>query len=296
LTEVREGVLRLADGRDLAYVESGPSDAPVVLYCHGSPGSRREITVSAPVLRRRGVRARVVALSRPGYGPSTAKREYRFVDWPPDAAEALDRLGVDRFAVLGASGGSPFALACGPSLPDRVTRIGIVAGSAPLEATGMRTARGITGIPASPVLRRALFGVLALAASTPLRRRVLAWINRDLAPSDRDTLARPEVLDWFLSVVREAFAHGGRTAADEAARYREPWGFDPAEVSTETLLWYGGVDVREPVSAGRWLAERLPQATLAVWPEHGHFSWAANDAVADVVEALTMDAGRRRLG
>jgi pimeloyl-ACP methyl ester carboxylesterase len=283
---MREGRLRLTDGRDLAYLESGPSDAPVVLYCHGSPGSRREMVVSIPVLERREIPARLIGVNRPGYGPSTPCAGYRFTDWPRDAAEALDRLGVGRFAVLGASGGSPYALACGLALGDRVSRVGIVVGSAPLNATGMRSARGITGIPASPLARRALFGALALVSKTPLRRQMVSWINRDLATIDRQALTRPEALQWFLSVLEEAFAYGGRTAAAEAARYREPWGFEPSRIATETHLWYGGKDVREPASAGRWLADRLPASTLTVWPEHGHFSWATTDAVADVVEVL----------
>jgi hypothetical protein len=39
--------------------------------------------------------------------------------------------------VLGASGGGPYALACGHALPDRVLRVGIVSGVAPYDAPGV---------------------------------------------------------------------------------------------------------------------------------------------------------------
>jgi pimeloyl-ACP methyl ester carboxylesterase len=44
-------------------------------------------------------------------------------------AALMDDLGVDRFAVIGMSGGGPYALACGALLPDRVVAVISGAGS-----------------------------------------------------------------------------------------------------------------------------------------------------------------------
>lgn len=100
--EQREGRVRLPDGRWVQYLDIGPPTAPVVLCCHGIPGSRQEIGWAAPVLAGSGVPVRLLAWNRPGYGGSA---------WALDAATVLEGLGVYRCAVLGASGGAPFALA-----------------------------------------------------------------------------------------------------------------------------------------------------------------------------------------
>ena len=142
-----ETTLTLADGRSLGLAEWGPPDAPLVVYCHGFPGSRLEPSLAQAVVERRAVNARVIAFDRPGYGRSAFLPGRGFLDWPTDMAEAADRLGIDRFSVLGASGGCPYALACASSLGERVTRVGIVAGVGPLEATS----GGAVGTPSPSV-------------------------------------------------------------------------------------------------------------------------------------------------
>ena len=95
---------------------------------------------------------------------------------PRYVAEAADKLGIGRFAVLGVSGGCPYALACGYVLGDRVTRIGIVVGMGPIDATGMKQATAISGPSALGLVRRLQFGMAAMAFSqgpgSPLRGAV----------------------------------------------------------------------------------------------------------------------------
>jgi pimeloyl-ACP methyl ester carboxylesterase len=55
---------------------------------------------------------RVIALDRPGYGSSTPAPHRRVTDWPAKVAEAAEQLGVDKFAILAASAGAMYALAC----------------------------------------------------------------------------------------------------------------------------------------------------------------------------------------
>lgn len=284
-----EGVLHLADGRRIAYAEWGSQSDPVAIYCHGYPGSRREIRLSAPVIERRGVAARVIALNRPGYGPSSFRPGFGFLDWPSDVEEAADRLGIGRFGVIGASGGCPFAFACGRSLGDRVSRISIVVGAAPPEAAGMRDGLGITGIPERAISRTLQYGVVSVASRLGLASPITDRMQQGMAEVDREMLRRPEVRSWFAAVVREAFSNGGRAAVAEGPLYLKPWSFDVGDVATETTLWYGARDRNVPASAGRWLANRLPNATYTEWPDQGHFTWAASDAAADVVAAAVAD-------
>ncbi len=132
-----EGVVVLADGRSMGYAMYGPADVRTVVYCHGFPGSRFEFQLIDGVLRSGGVDVRVVVFDRPGYGTSTFQQRRTLLDWPADVAAATERLGLDEFAVVGVSGGGPYAMACGFLLADRVTSLGVAVGVAPPDAIGM---------------------------------------------------------------------------------------------------------------------------------------------------------------
>lgn len=281
-------MVHLADGRRLGYGEWGPADAPVVFYCHGFPGSHHELDLAVPVAERSNLQVRVIALDRPGYGTSTYQPGRTFLDWPGDLAEAADRLEIDDFAVLGASGGSPFALACGHELRDRVKRIGIVVGSAPIEAPGTREAPIISGASRFRLVRRVQYGLSALVVRKGKEDRFLGQAVAMMSPVDRSAMSDPETRDWFLTVAREAFRQGGRAAASESDLYRKPWGFDLGAVAQETWLWYGGADQWSPAASGKWLADRLPDSHYLLWPEHGHFTWVAS---YQAVEVLVHTAG-----
>jgi pimeloyl-ACP methyl ester carboxylesterase len=60
------------------------------------------------------------------------------------------------------------------------------------------------------------------------------------------------------------------------------WAFDLHEAARR----YGDADETIPVSAGRWLTERLSRSRLTVWPDHGHLTWANSIEAAQVVEAM----------
>ena len=120
--------LILPDGRTLGYAEYGsPSGAPL-LYFHGFPTSRLEASGLPSVTSRSDIR--FLSLDRPGFGLSTHDPHRRIIDWPADVQAFAAHLGLSRFAILGASGGGPYALACAKQLPEeKLTAVGVVAGA-----------------------------------------------------------------------------------------------------------------------------------------------------------------------
>lgn len=223
-------------------------------------------------------------MNRPGYGASTAQAGHGFLTWTRDVDEFADRLDLTSFGVLGVSGGAPFALACGYSLEDRVSRLGIAVGVAPIDAAGMSDASIATGPSRNRCIRRLQFRMTALAFDKGREERFIEQSAATMSEPDQRALEEPGVRDWFTETMRESFADGGRTATIEAALYREPWGFDLARVGIETRLWSGSDDQTVPASSGQWLADRLPNADFVLWPDEGHFTWMLTDHAADVVE------------
>ena len=153
-------VTRAADGRTLAYAEWGNPEGFPVFSLHGTPGSRlgRHYDESAYV----EAGARVITYDRPGYGESERHPGRHVVDCVEDVRALADHLGIDRFAVMGGSGGGPHALAVTARLPHRVTRATCIVGIVPydtedfdfLEGMDRTTSRSLDGQSrAKPCLR-----------------------------------------------------------------------------------------------------------------------------------------------
>jgi pimeloyl-ACP methyl ester carboxylesterase len=106
-----------------------PQGVPVV-YFHGTPGSRLDVSFGDELATGMGVR--VISLDRPGYGRSDPG-PFGLSRIASDAEAMADGAGVGRFAALGWSGGGPFALAASAVLGERVTRVGVVAGEGPVQ-------------------------------------------------------------------------------------------------------------------------------------------------------------------
>jgi pimeloyl-ACP methyl ester carboxylesterase len=123
---MRDSSITLADGRSLAYTDIGASGGPVLMSFHGAPSSRLDTTMFEDALT--GLDVRVVSADRPGYGGSSPQPGRHREDWPSDVAALADQLGVERFAVMGVSGGGPYAVACSALLQDRVASAAIVCG------------------------------------------------------------------------------------------------------------------------------------------------------------------------
>lgn len=279
----KDDTLRLSDGRSLAFAQYGDPAGFPVLYCHGFPGSRLEAELSAPAAALLGVR--IFAPDRPGFGLSDPQPRRTLADWPRDAAELADALELRRFAVLGVSGGAPYALACASLLPRRVAAVSVVCGLGPVERTG--DAAGM--LPLHRLLfflfrRLPPFGrILYLSLARRMRRNpgeIFRLLTGKAPPPDRATLTRPEVRRIFVRSYEEAFRRGYAGGARELLLYSRPWDFSLADVAAPVSVWHGEEDATVPAAMGRRLARALPQARTVFLPREGHFSLPVGHAEA----------------
>jgi pimeloyl-ACP methyl ester carboxylesterase len=261
---VTETDLEVSGGRTLHLYDAGPGDARlVVIWHHGSPniGAPPE-PLFAPAAER-GIRW--VSYDRPAYGGSTPRPGRDVASAAGDVAAVADALGIDRFTVMGHSGGGPHALACAALLPERVLGVVDVSGLAPFAAAGRDWFAGMG--PASEAQLR------AAAAGRAALERHLATTGFDpeqFTPADHAALEG--VWSWLGAVAGAAVRGGPDGLVDDNLAYVAPWGFELGRVTAPVLLVYGGEDRVVPPSHGRWLADRVPSAELWLRPGDGHIS------------------------
>ena len=102
-------LVRLPDGRRLAFADYGPRDGVACIVLSGMPGSRLAPAWAFPegLLTDRGVR--LLGVDRPGYGRSDPNPGMSALGVADDVGVLCAAVGLDRVAVLGISVGAPFA-------------------------------------------------------------------------------------------------------------------------------------------------------------------------------------------
>src|SRR3954470_22512634 len=141
-SDLTTDTLRLPDGRRMGVAYHGDPAGAAVFVCHGTPASRLGHDFTDEAARPR--KLRMICLDRPGMGLSDPKPDRTIAGFADDVAAVADQLGHERFAVLGYSGGGPYALACGARLPERVTTVALMAGVGPADGPHGRDGLGKT--------------------------------------------------------------------------------------------------------------------------------------------------------
>jgi pimeloyl-ACP methyl ester carboxylesterase len=263
--------IRLEDGRRLGCAEYGdPTGRPVFLF-QGTPSSRL-LHPDEAITAELGVR--LIMLDRPGFGRSDFQPRRTLLDWPADVAEVADGKGLDRFAVIGISGGGPYVAACAHEIPQRLTAAAMVSSGGPFDAPG--------AMEGMPRIRRAGARIAHVA---PWLLRPLLWLvqnpGRDVdaffdgytahnPEPDRRLLEQPYYRDMFKASYGEACRSGVRGFAWEVRIVAWPWGFRLEDIAIPVHIWHGDLDNSTPLAMAQCMAQAIPDAQLTVLPGEGH--------------------------
>lgn len=269
-----------------------------VLAFHPGPGCARWVRVHAAAAIAAGVR--LVGFSRPGYGGSTPAFPPTVATVADDAQAVADHYGLDRFAVLGVSSGTPFAAATAAALTDRVTSLALCAPLAPprqVAEPGLAWADeepGLHALAESGDVDGAAAGIRELARRE--YEAVLAGDDEALARAFRDAVPPPDqhLVDHLFAMALAIVVRDALEDDDEQPCY-EGLVFDSLATATgdlhlegitaPTQLWAGELDQVTPLAHARWYAARIPQARLTVVPG-GHLAPFVGQA-EEVLRRLT---------
>ncbi|MFJ6690518.1 alpha/beta fold hydrolase [Streptomyces sp. NPDC091294] len=267
------GLLSLPGERRLAWDEHGPADGNPVFLFHGSPSCRVMWSGLADVASATGTR--LIVPDRPGCGRSTHQPGRRLTDWPQDVAALTDHLGLERFQVVGLSGGGPYALACAATADARLAGTAVVNGVGPLD-----TPEAVAGLydtnrfifeaarrgpdSLAPVVSRLIGGTGGNGGDS------LAALLAGMSPEDRaNAAAHPELLTDSLDL-DETAAGGIEGVTHDLWLSVQPWGFDLDRIAGPVDFFASDHDRNVPVRHAVDQAEHVPHSTLTVWPGTGH--------------------------
>jgi hypothetical protein len=88
--------------------------------------------------------------------------------------------------------------------------------------------------------------MLAFAFSRGQEHKFVTQAMATMGEADQRALGQTATRNSFIEMARGAFTQGGSAATHEAGLYLKPWGFDPADITVPTDLWYGGADEMMP--------------------------------------------------
>ena len=248
-----DGQLVLRDLRVRMVSSPGPpgSAAPPVVVLHGWGAS---IEAVMPIVNGLSPVAPVVALDMPGFGDSELPRSgWSVSDYAELVIEAMDRLRVERFSIVGHSFGARIGIVLASTRPERVVRM-VLTGAAGIPPRRKPSYYAKVGAAKMGKAAARVGGRAGAAAQDRIRKRV----------ASEDWLNAPEALRATFRLV---------IAEDLSPRL--------PDVAAPVLLVFGDQDEDTPLWMGKRMEELIPNAALIVYEGAGHYAYA--DRIGDFV-------------
>jgi pimeloyl-ACP methyl ester carboxylesterase len=277
-------ILDLDRGRRVCVAEFGARDGFPVIALHGTPGSRLKYAAADSTATSLGLR--LISPDRWGYGGTDAHARPSLSEYARDVRALADMLGLGRFAVIGISGGGPYALGVAAQLGSRVTRLALVAPVGPISETPRREMRPFHRfcfrvLPRIPGGTRLVFRAYRRLLQVAPGAAISVATFRT-ARADIELAAAADVRGRLAATFREGLRPGASGPVIDLRLFSRAWDVDPADVATPTRLWLGADDRNVPQFAVRSLARKIRQAELTVLGGEGHL-WVLRN-YRDVLE------------
>jgi pimeloyl-ACP methyl ester carboxylesterase len=287
-----EGRIRLRCGRAIGFAEYGDPAGKPIFWFPGTPGGRGQIPPEARAFAAgRGIR--LVALERPGIGGSTPHVYPSLLGWAHDVEEIADRLDIDRFGLIGLSGGGPYVLACAYQLEQRVTTGAVLGGVAPTRGddscAGGLVALAVTLAPVLEGAREPLGHVLwgLVRSLAPFSSLVFDRFIEFMPEGDRTVFRRPGMKSMFIDDLNRASHEQLVGPIYDLLQFTRPWGFSLRNIRVPIRFWHGDADNIVPLAHAERMAALVPDSELRIRPGEGHIgNLAASQEILEVLLAL----------
>jgi pimeloyl-ACP methyl ester carboxylesterase len=192
-----------------------------------------------------------------------------------------DSLGLEQFAVLGNSGGGPYAAVCAARIPERLSTALIVSGgwqmNLPEAKDNMPFVNRLFLILAGyapPLLRLMLKAMGSSSAGEP--EKELAKLKPRVPPTDYAAFEKPGRVEALHEIMRECMRGGTRGPAWDMRLYMREFDFKLSEIRMPIKYFHGELDVNAPIALVRRVVSELPSAQLITYENESHLSTLCN--------------------
>jgi pimeloyl-ACP methyl ester carboxylesterase len=271
-------IISLPDGRQLGYLIVG--EGKPVFYFHGTASSRLEVLLLKELTRKK--RLQIIGIDRPGSGLSTFAPRKSLRDFNADINYLADHLRIDRFAILGWSGGGPYVLTYLAFFPEHVTRA-VIAGSPALPfdvatAHNNSLARFAMKFPALGVLALKRLRAQVLNANKDIEAFLQSKngkrMVKNLPKEDAKFFADKAWLTLMYRSMAEAFRQGDngvKAVFQEHQLFMKTWPGDVSQIPPGKVdVWQGTEDKTCRVDNAYRIAKAVPGAHLEIFAGKGH--------------------------
>jgi pimeloyl-ACP methyl ester carboxylesterase len=275
-------LLKLSDGRDLEYhVHGAPDGSPVFFLPTASDSGFLRYHDDAFTA---SLGVQLIGVNYPGIGRSTARRRRQLTDWPDTLAQLADTLGLDRFAIAAHGSGGPHALATAWAMPDRVTRLSLVAPIPPFSEMAMSDIAVCGELENVIRLHRWrlswLFRLALRFVNSRDARNIKAYLNSTAltfpaeAPYIRGDAAQSAI---FEASYAQSLQHRSEGIYATLMAVCAPWRFRPEDVSRPVTVFSIQDDQMVDPSMSFMLARRLAHCQTRTWTGLAHHEFLNRD-------------------
>jgi len=270
------------NGVRIHYQEAGDENAPAIILIHGFISSNLVWSSVLLPLARAGFR--VLAPDLPGYGYSEkpADAQYTIAEQAHAMIGLMDRLGIEKAIIAGASYGGAIAATMALDYPERVEKL-ILVGAVTNDEPKKKLLLRVSCLPVLGDITTPLF----LGSRWILRKRMEDMYRRMGRPINEKMVASRhhllETSNTHRAMIRTARRWSANRIQREASLIRQP-----------TMLVWGDQDDHIPIEDAFRLRDSMPNTRLIVFRNCGHLPPA--EYPDKFVEALADFCESRRIG
>lgn len=254
----------------LAWAEYGATDGEPVFYFHGMPGSQLEAQPADAIALDLGIR--LITPDRPGYGYSEAQDNFSLLDWPNAVSQLADKLNLNRFSILGFSGGGPYALACAHKIADRINQLTLVSSPAPFDTDVMQNHISADFKPLYELAAADYSAAIEqISQMAPTPESLLNIMQTSLPPADRELFNQKHFQKQYLENLTISMRNGVNGIVNDLRNIKLPWQFNLQEIQAHVDIWHGRNDINVGFSIAEYLADSLNNVETHFQDNAGHY-------------------------
>lgn len=263
-----EKIVVLSDGRKMSFSTFGDENGKAVFFFHGWPGSRVAMGQFDRIFAEKGLW--MITCERPGIGKSDFQENRTILDIAKDIEEVADSLNLQKFSVIGHSGGGPYAMACASQLSNRIEKVLLLAATSPVNRKKATKDMMFTNKLLFFIAKRSkfIFANIVKSVISNGEEKFLAQMESSLPTSDKDVIN--EMREIILEDIHEGICQPDGFIHDFYILAQD-WGFDLKKISMPVEIWHGEEDVNVPMQMSEYYSQILPKANLTRIKEQGHF-------------------------